>query len=110
MLLEWNSGEDVRHKIRKKKEKKKKKRYKAKVGSEHRLCDCAPAWCSGKHNGPWFIKLPQVPVVFVSQPLKFCVYAAGDPAGAMPPFNLSCQVRIRCFLYLVVNGAVEGAA
>lgn len=25
------------------------------------------------------------------------MYAAGDSAGALPPFNLSCQVRRRCF-------------
>lgn len=34
------------------------------------------------------------------------MYAAGDSAGALPPFNLSCQVRRRCF-YIFSELAVE---
>lgn len=34
------------------------------------------------------------------------MYAAGDSAGALPPFNLSCQVRRRCF-YICSELAAE---
>lgn len=54
-----------------------------------------PAWRNGEHNRPRFIKLPLC-LWSLSHSHYNYVYAAGDPVGAMPPFTLSCQVRIRC--------------